>query len=79
MHSEKLDDHDLAEQLFQSSLKENSNELFTGYLTRHLEYEKMHRDIIKRFGRYPHRNASLGRESTEEEVEFLKNAPNFGQ
>jgi uncharacterized protein (DUF924 family) len=31
-----------------------------------------HRDIIARFGRFPHRNAMLGRESTREEVEFLK-------
>jgi uncharacterized protein (DUF924 family) len=31
-----------------------------------------HRDIIARFGRFPHRNAVLGRESTQEEVEFLK-------
>ncbi|HET9653238.1 MAG TPA: DUF924 family protein, partial [Usitatibacter sp.] len=31
-----------------------------------------HRDIIRRFGRFPHRNAALGRDSTPEEVEFLK-------
>ena len=31
-----------------------------------------HSDIIKRFGRYPHRNAALGRKSTPEEIEFLK-------
>jgi len=31
-----------------------------------------HRDIIERFGRFPHRNAVLGRESTEAEIEFLK-------
>ncbi len=31
-----------------------------------------HRDIILRFGRFPHRNAILGRESTPEELEFLK-------
>ncbi len=30
-----------------------------------------HQDIVKRFGRYPHRNAILGRESTEEEIAFL--------
>ena len=32
-----------------------------------------HRDIIRRFGRFPHRNAALGRESTAEEREFLRN------
>ena len=30
------------------------------------------RDIVRRFGRFKHRNACLGRESTPEEVEFLK-------
>ena len=31
-----------------------------------------HRDIVRRFGRFPHRNAMLGRESTPEEIEFLR-------
>jgi uncharacterized protein (DUF924 family) len=37
-----------------------------------LKYARMHADIVERFGRYPHRNAILGRDSTPEEVEFLK-------
>ena len=37
-----------------------------------MKYAKMHRDIIARFGRFPHRNEALGRETTEEEAEFLK-------
>ena len=36
------------------------------------EFAVKHRDIIARFGRFPHRNAVLGRPSTNEEVEFLK-------
>ncbi|HSE00426.1 MAG TPA: DUF924 family protein [Burkholderiales bacterium] len=36
------------------------------------DYAGHHRDIIERFGRFPHRNAILGRASTPEEVEFLK-------
>ncbi len=36
-----------------------------------LHYAHLHRDIIVRFGRYPHRNAILGRETTPEEAEFL--------
>jgi uncharacterized protein (DUF924 family) len=36
------------------------------------EWAVRHRDIIRRFGRFPHRNACLGRESTPEEVAFLK-------
>ena len=35
-------------------------------------YAVAHRDIIRRFGRFPHRNALLGRASTAEEIEFLK-------
>jgi len=38
-----------------------------------------HHDIIARFGRFPHRNEVLGRESTAEEIEYLKQANRFGQ
>ncbi len=37
-----------------------------------LDYARRHRDVVARFGRFPHRNAILGRPSTPEEVEFLK-------
>lgn len=37
-----------------------------------LDYAQRHRDIIKRFGHFPHRNATLGRTNTAEEIEFLK-------
>jgi uncharacterized protein (DUF924 family) len=36
------------------------------------KYARAHKVIIDRFGRFPHRNAALGRESTPEEIEFLK-------
>lgn len=36
------------------------------------DWSVRHRDIIRRFGRFPHRNAALGRASTPEEIEFLK-------
>lgn len=36
------------------------------------EYAVRHKDVIARFGRFPHRNAALGRASTSEEIEFLK-------
>ncbi|HXL76199.1 MAG TPA: DUF924 family protein [Burkholderiales bacterium] len=35
-------------------------------------YALRHRDVIRRFGRFPHRNVALGRASTPEEIEFLK-------
>jgi uncharacterized protein (DUF924 family) len=37
-----------------------------------LDYAIRHRDIIARFGRFPHRNVALGRSSTAEEIAFLK-------
>lgn len=42
-------------------------------------YADRHRDILVQYGRYPYRNAVLGRESTEAELEFLKDGPRFGQ
>jgi uncharacterized protein (DUF924 family) len=42
-----------------------------------LRFAEEHRDIIARFGRFPHRNAVLGRKSTEEESEFLETHSGF--
>ena len=39
-----------------------------------IEFENRHKIIIEKFGRYPHRNAILGRTSTEEEIKFLTQA-----
>jgi uncharacterized protein (DUF924 family) len=44
-----------------------------------VESASEHRDIVARFGRFPHRNAALGRTSTAEEEEFLQRGPRFGQ
>lgn len=60
MHSESPLIHEWAIKLF-SALGNESN----------LESERRHKEIIDRFGRYPHRNRILGRASTPEEVDFL--------
>lgn len=60
MHSESKLIHEFALKLFQRL----GNEI-------NLNFEKKHKVIIDRFGRYPHRNAILGRVSTPEETEFL--------
>ncbi|MNL11014.1 hypothetical protein D3C87_1318320 [compost metagenome] len=61
MHSESALIHKEAVRLFsQKGLEFN------------MDYELQHKSIIDRFGRYPHRNKILGRESTREEVDFLK-------
>jgi uncharacterized protein (DUF924 family) len=45
-----------------------------------LRYAQEHRDVIERFGRFPHRNAILGRENTPEEAEWLAmDAQGWGQ
>ncbi len=59
-HSESLDDQDRAVALFDAM---NDPEL--------LKWAVRHRDIIARFGRFPHRNAALGRADTAEEIAFL--------
>ena len=41
-------------------------------LEKNLAFEIRHKEIIDRFGRYPHRNTLLGRESSTAELEFLK-------
>ena len=61
MHSESARIHEEALRLFdQPGLEHN------------LAFERRHHEIIRLFGRYPHRNAVLGRASTPEELEFLK-------
>eukprot|EP00301_Raphidiophrys_heterophryoidea_P001568 c10753_g1_i2.p1 GENE.c10753_g1_i2~~c10753_g1_i2.p1 ORF type:complete len:221 (-),score=53.67 c10753_g1_i2:321-932(-) len=56
------------------AVQEKSIELYTAHgMEKHgLEYAITHRDIIKKFGRFPHRNQVLGRESTKEENDYLE-------
>ncbi|HEY8100201.1 MAG TPA: DUF924 family protein [Burkholderiaceae bacterium] len=61
MHSESRKIHVVAEKLFRESTPADN-----------LDFELKHKAIIDRFGRYPHRNKLLGRVSTMEEIEFLK-------
>jgi len=60
MHSESALVHSQAVTLFAQPGMEDT-----------LRFELRHKDIIDRFGRYPHRNALLGRTSTAEELTFL--------
>ena len=50
-------------------------ELMTGYI----QWSVGHLEVVERFGRFPHRNEVLGRESAPEEVEYLENAERYGQ
>ncbi len=60
MHSESVLIHEQAVELFSEPALKFA-----------LDFELKHKAIIDRFGRYPHRNAVLGRASTAEEIEFL--------
>ena len=72
MHSEDLADQDRSVELFTRLAEEQTDEELKKYLANALDYAERHRAIIRRFGRFPHRNALLGRSSTSEELEFLK-------
>jgi len=67
MHSEVLADQERSLELFRD-LADGGNE----FNQASHESAIKHRDIIARFGRFPHRNQVLGRESTAEELEFLE-------
>jgi uncharacterized protein (DUF924 family) len=66
MHSESKEVHEEALKLFEEKSPGSG-----------LEFEIKHKVIIDQFGRYPHRNAVLGRESTPAEEEFLKTHSGF--
>ena len=61
MHSESLLIQDQSVRLFEKLGNQNN-----------LDYAIKHREVIQRFGRFPHRNSILGRPFTVEETEFLK-------
>ncbi len=66
MHSESLDDQDESVRRFESAgLKDN------------LRFAQHHHELIRRFGRFPHRNAILGRESSAEEAAYLASEAAF--
>lgn len=66
MHSENLNDQDRSVALFEAAdLQDN------------LRFAKHHRELIRRFGRFPHRNAILGRPSSKEEREYLASKEAF--
>lgn len=71
MHSESLDDHRWGREQFALALQEARSEGARKLLGMALQFHDKHTAIVERFGRYPHRNALLGRETTAEEAEFL--------
>lgn len=62
MHSEQLTHQDRGVRLFKARMEEGTN----------LLHARVHREVIRRFGRFPYRNAALGREDTPEERAFFE-------
>jgi uncharacterized protein (DUF924 family) len=66
MHSEELADQDRAVALYEAA-----------GMSDNLRFARHHREIVHRFGRFPHRNAALGRECTAEERDWLNSKEAF--
>ena len=80
MHAEDLALQERCVSLFQDLLDHHpGSPAQREALADHLRYAVLHRDIVARFGRFPHRTAVLGRHSTAEEARFLIDGPRFGQ
>lgn len=71
MHSEEISDQKKCCELFRELVNQSEGEL-NSFFKNALQYADRHKEIIERFGRFPHRNEVLGRKSTKEETEFLK-------
>ena len=77
-HSEKIADQHMAVGLF-TFLRDESPKDIRNITGNTLRFAQQHRDIIARFGRFPHRNGVLGRTSDEAELAFIADSDGFGQ
>jgi uncharacterized protein (DUF924 family) len=77
-HFEDLQAQEAGVQLYEQLAVDNPE--WPVFADRFTAFARLHRDIVARFGRFPHRNVILNRESTPEEAEYLAgDAPSFGQ
>jgi len=78
-HAESEEAQELSVQCCEALVAEVP-ETLRGYFQNAADYARQHRDIVRRFGRFPHRNRVLGRNSTGEEMAYLADgAPTYGQ
>ena len=66
MHSESIQEQNFGVEIYEQLSKDHPE------LVSVFNYQKQHTAIIQRFNRFPHRNEVLNRESTQEEIDFLK-------
>ncbi|MBX3127459.1 MAG: DUF924 domain-containing protein [Polyangiaceae bacterium] len=72
MHSESLADQERGVALFSALAERATSSTVRGMFQNAADFAERHRVIVARFGRFPHRNAILGRPSSAEEEDFLK-------
>jgi uncharacterized protein (DUF924 family) len=78
-HAESLSVQDKSVRIYNALADGVSDTLRETFLT-FVQFAELHRDIVARFGRFPHRNRHLGRSNTAEEDAFLAaDGPSFGQ
>ncbi|QSP94076.1 DUF924 domain-containing protein [Marinobacter salinisoli] len=77
-HSEREQDQQVSVECYEQLAASTSGMLQT-FMQSFAQSARDHRDIVGRFGRFPHRNRILGRTSTPEELEYLKSGRRFGQ
>lgn len=78
-HAESADVQDKSVRIYNALAEGISDTLRETFLT-FAQFAELHRDIVARFGRFPHRNRHLGRSNTPEEEAYLAaDGPNFGQ
>jgi uncharacterized protein (DUF924 family) len=70
-HAESIEMQELSVSLYEKLAREATTDE-RGLFDDFLKYARQHRDVVARFGRFPHRNAILERPSTDDELEFLK-------
>eukprot|EP00210_Caulerpa_lentillifera_P003667 g3501.t1 len=84
-HTEDIKHQNLAVELYTQFLEESKAKYgqdhpFVECVKGNLDYAERHREVIAKYGRFPHRNRILGRESTAQEIEGLETGtiPKFG-
>ena len=77
MHSEDLASHDILAAKLAVAKSECKHAFDQKLLSRQVSYAEKHRAVLEKYGRYPSRNAALGRVSTQEEIGFIVNGPGW--
>lgn len=76
MHSEEINDQTLSCAYFSELCQEAPPQL-EAHFRSFLKYANAHKKVIERFGRFPHRNTFLGRESSLDEIDYLEKGGGF--